>query len=162
MPFRTLSRAFFPKKKSHLDDINSGVKQGDPLSIALFLLFINEIIENISNGNEDTLLINDINLFMLLYANDAVLFFYISRKLQNMVNKLNDYSSIWNLKVNTNKTKIVIFEKVRKTNVNIHYNGILLEIVDNFKHLGTMFYKNGTGTEHKKLYLNMDPLRCII
>ena len=140
----------YKNRCSNFLEINSGVKQGDPLSPVLFVLFINDIIESISNGNADALPINDINLFMLLYADDAVLFSTSAEKLQIMVNKLNDYSSIRNLKVNTNKTKIMIFEKGRKTNVNIYYNGILLEIVDNFKYLGTMFYKNGCWNRTQK------------
>ena len=135
---------------SQFFNINAGVKQGDPLSPVLFIFFINDILENISTDNEDALSINDLNLFMLLYADDEVLFSTSPEMLQNMMNNLYDYSSIWNLKVNTNKTKIMIFEKGRKTNVNIYYNDVLLEVVDTFKYLGTMFYKNGCWNRTQK------------
>ena len=151
----------YKNKCSQFLNINAGVKQGDPLSPFLFIFFINDILENISTGNEDALSINNLNLFMLLYADDAVLFSTSPEMLQNMMNKLYDYSSIWNLKVNTNKTKIMIFEKGRKTNVNIYYNDVLLEVVDTFKYLGTMFYKNGCWIRTQKT-LNMALLLCII
>ena len=58
-----------------------------------------------------------------------------------MLNRLHAYSSVWGLKVNTDKTKIMIFEKRCKTSIDLFYDDTLLEVVDNFKYLGTMFYK---------------------
>ena len=72
-------------------NINTGVKQGDPLSPVLFVFFINDILENISNDNEIPISVNDINIFMLLYADDAVLLSTSPETLQNMVNKLSEY-----------------------------------------------------------------------
>ena len=54
------------------------------------------------------------------------------------------------LTVNTDKTKIMIFEKGLKTDVHIYYNNIELEVVDSFKYLGIMFYKNGSWNRTKK------------
>ena len=82
-----------------------------------------------------------------MYADDAVFF---SKTLQNMFYKLHDYSNEWGLKVNTDKTKIMIFEKGRKTDVHIYYNNIELEVVDSFKYLGIMFYKNGNWNRTQK------------
>ena len=103
-----------------------------------------------SSNVDDTMLINDFNLFMLQYADDAVFFAKSAESLQNMLNKLHEYSALWELRVNTDKTKIMIFEKGRKTNIDIFYNNILLEVVDNFKYLGTMFYKNGIWNRTRK------------
>ena len=103
-----------------------------------------------SSNVDDTMLINDFNLFMLQYADDAVFFAISAESLQNMLNKLHEYSALWELRVNTDKTKIMIFEKGRKTNIDIFYNNILLEVVDNFKYLGTMFYKNGIWNRTRK------------
>ena len=92
----------YNNKCSQLFDINAGVKQGDPLSAAFFIFFINDIIESTSNENGDAMSINDFNLFMLLYADDAVLFSKSSEALQNM---LHAYSTLWDLKVNTEKNE---------------------------------------------------------
>ena len=81
---------------------------------------------------------------MLLYCGDALLFAKSPDCLQNMLNKLYEYSCIWDIKVNTNKTKVMRFEKGRKTDVNLYYNDSLLEVVDNFKYLGAMFCTNGS------------------
>ena len=48
------------------------------------------------------------------------------------------------------KTKIMIFEKGRKTTADIFYNNTSLEVVDNFEYLGTMFYKNGSWNKMQK------------
>ena len=140
----------YKNKRSQFFNIDAGVKQGDPLSPVLFILFINDILENILVGNNNTVSIDDINLFMLLYADDAVLFAKSPQILQHMLDKLYEYSCVWDLKVNTEKTKIMIFEKGRKTTADIFYNNTLLEVVDNFKYLGAMFYKNGSWNRTQK------------
>ena len=53
------------------------------------------------------------------------------------------YCDTWKLSVNTNKTKVVIFEKGRHTSYDFYYGNTLLNIVDCFKYLGMYFYKNG-------------------
>ena len=81
-----------------------------------------------------------------------MLFFFSksAETLQNMLNRLHTYSSIWGLKVNTEKTKIMIFEKGPKTYIDIFYNDILLEVVNSFKYLGIMFFKNGSWNRTQK------------
>ena len=140
----------YNNKCSQFFDINAGVKQGDPLSPVLFKFFINDILESTSNENGDAMSINGFNLFMLLYADDAVLFSRSSEALQNMLNRWHAYSTLWDLKVNTEKTKIMIFEKGRKTSIDVIYDNTLLEVVDSFKYLGTMFYKNGNWNRTQK------------
>ena len=110
-----------------------------------------------SSNVDNTLLIKDFNLLMLLYADDAILFAKSAETLQNMFNKLHEYSALWEL---TDKTKIMIFEKGRKTNIDIYYNNTLLEVVDNFKYLGTMFYKNGSWNRTQKTFIRLYRL-CI-
>ena len=49
-------------------------EQDDPLSQVLFILFINDILETLSNENDVTFAVDDFNLFLLLYADDTVLY----------------------------------------------------------------------------------------
>ena len=123
----------------------------DPLSPVLFIFFINDIIENTSDHNDDILTINEINTFILMYADDAVFFSKSAQTLQNMLNKLHSYSNEWGLKINTDKTKLMIFEKgFPSEDVHIYYDDIELEVVDSFKYLGIMFYKNGSWNRTQK------------
>ena len=85
-----------------------------------------------------------------MYADDAVFFSKSAQTLQNMLYKLHDYSNEWGLKVKTDKTKIMIFEKGRKTDVHIYYNNIELEVVDSFKYLDIIVYKNGSWNRTQK------------
>ena len=49
-------------------------------------------------------------MFILLFADDAVLFAHTQEALQSLLNDLQYYCTTWKLKVNTNTTKIMIFK----------------------------------------------------
>lgn len=120
-----------------------GLKQGDPCSPLLFMLFINDIIENINADFENVFRIEELRIFMLLYADDAVVFAKSPTVLQSMLNDIELYCGTWGLKINTSKTKAMIFEKGRHTNYDFYLNNIKLEVVTSFKYLGIHFFKNG-------------------
>ncbi len=91
------------------------------------------------------LTLNKLKLFILLYADDSVIFALSPESLQTMLNDVQMYCNTWGLKVNTTKTKIMIFEKVISRNAahNFMYNDTILEVVNSFKYLGIHFFKNG-------------------
>ena len=133
-------------------DVFNGVKQGDPLSPILFIFFINDLVNNIKPNSElDLFFIDNLPLFALLYANDAVIFSKSSNGLQNMLDKLNIYCKRWNLKVNVEKTKVMIFEKGRKTIADIYFDDEKLELIEAFKYLGLTFFKNGKWFRSQKI-----------
>lgn len=122
---------------------NVGAKQGDPSSSLLFLFFINDIIHNINSNIDGIVNVDDIQLFMILFADDAALFAETPEALQSMLNDLYSYCQTWNLKVNINKTKIIIFENGRHTTHSFIFNNQQLEVVKSFKYLGICLFKNG-------------------
>ena len=62
-------------KLSHFFPSQIGLKQGDPLSALSFVFFINDIVQKVAtDDDQDSFSLSDINLFMLLYAIDVVLF----------------------------------------------------------------------------------------
>ena len=75
-----------------------GLKQGDPCSPLLFMLFINDIIENINADFENVFRIEELRIFMLLYADDAVVFAKSPTVLQSMLNDIELYCGTWGLK----------------------------------------------------------------
>ena len=96
---------------------NIGVKQGDPSSTLLLLYFINDIASNINVDIDGLFTVNELKLFLFLFADDAVLFANTPEALQSMLNYLYVYCDMWNLRVNTKKTKIMIFEKAKTYNM---------------------------------------------
>ncbi len=84
-------------------------------------------------------------LFTFLYADDTVLFANSAEDLQNSINCLVEYSAMWKLKINVDKTKIIIFSKNGRHSKNLTFscNGNPVEIVNEFKYLGVIFKSNG-------------------
>ena len=87
-----------------------------PSSGLMFLFFINDILTNINSNIDGIFTINEMKIFLLLFADDAVLFAQTPTALQSMLNDLEQYCNTWGLKINTNKTKVMIFERGRSTN----------------------------------------------
>ena len=63
-------------------------------------------------GNPDSrLVIDDIVLIILLFADDMVIFGKTPQKLQDNLNHLHSHCTKWGLKVNTDKIKVMLFRK---------------------------------------------------
>ena len=64
--------------------------------------------------------VDEVKLFLLGYADDQVLFSTSPTTLQSMLNDIELYCNVWGLKININKTKLLIFEKAgRHSNYNL-------------------------------------------
>ena len=131
-------------------DSHIGLKQGDPSFPLMFMLFINDIIDNINSNFQNIFTIDEMKIFMILYADDAILFANTPNVLQSMLNDIDTYCTTWGLKINTRKTKITIFERGRHTSYNFYLKGTKLDIVTSFKYLGIHFFKNGNRYRTQK------------
>jgi len=64
------------------------------------------------HGNTNSgILINDIVVIILLFADDMSIFGNNPENLQNNLNLLYDYCNTWGLAVNGDKTKIIVLRK---------------------------------------------------
>ena len=82
------------------------------------LLFINNNISDLLNDiNLDTYL----KLYVLLYADDTVILAESPRELQLALDAMDQYCTLWKLKINVSKTKVLVFSRgyVRKNPQNL-------------------------------------------
>ncbi|KAL5005625.1 hypothetical protein ScPMuIL_016783 [Solemya velum] len=127
------------------DDIisNVGVKQGCVLSPLLFNLYLHDLPSIFEDC--DPIRLHDTDVSCLLYADDLVI---VSRSycgLQRALNNLSDYCQKWDLTVNLDKTKIIIFNRGgrRITRHSFSYRGIAIETVQSYCYLGIIFSSAG-------------------
>ena len=119
----------------------SGVPQGSILGPLLFLLFINDLPSVATCTTalfaDDSKCFSEINSL-----NDCVL-------LQNDLDKMYEWSVLWNMSFNPTKCKILSI--TRRTNpicYNYSMNGVPLENVGNFKDLGVVIDEKLTFNTH--------------
>ena len=88
----------FQATKSRFFTSFNGKKQGDPTSPLLFMLFINDILQNINAGVDNIFTVDDMQLFLMLYADDAVVFAKSPETLQSILYDIESYCTLWDLK----------------------------------------------------------------
>ena len=146
------STVFFP--------CQTGVRQGENLSPLLFSIFLNDLRHYLSTNGAQGVLCDSgddenihvfMRLFVLLFADDTVLFSKSKEDLQTALNIFSEYCTTWKLTINTAKTKVMIFSSGRQgKNVKFHLNGAELEIVNESKYLGIYLARSGAFAKAKK------------
>ena len=123
-----------------------GVRQGESLSPFLFAMFINDLESTLQTSGMLGLNMDTLKLFIVLYADDAVLLSESREDMQAGLNILSEYCKRWRLTLNTDKTKVVIFRTGGRPNRldKWYYNGALLEVVSYFTYLGLVFSRTGS------------------
>ena len=146
-------------------------RQGDILSPFLFSLFLNLeeffIHENVPGLNSisdelDSSLDIFMKLFIILYAEDIVLMAESSSNLQTLLDNFYLYCDTWKMKLNVDKTKIVVFSKGRlPRNLIFNYNGTNIEIVKDFNLLGIYFSRTGSLKFVKTIFMKKPLKLCM-
>lgn len=115
-------------------------------------MYLNDLEEELSVKGVKGVVIGMFKLFLLLYADDIVLFGETDADLQNALNILEDYCSRWKLTVNTQKTKIMVFRKGGRlsSNFKFTYQDKTIEVINKFSYLGIVFTSGGSSYETQK------------
>jgi hypothetical protein len=130
----------------------AGVRQGENLSPVLFSLYINDLEQFLCNKDCEGITIkcpnNDamsayLRLFILLYADDTVLFAENPGQLQLIINYFNEYCETWKLEVNISKTKVVIFGggPAKNSKLSFYFGDKEIQITDSYVYLGIKFHR---------------------
>ena len=123
-------------------DISAGVPQGSVLGPLLFLIYVNDIAD-------------DLISLTRLFADDTSIG-NSSRDLNSTIirtnfdlDKISTWAKKWLVKFNPSKTDIMIFSGRNLPYEPVfHFENTRIEIVKEHKHLGLTFQSNGKWTEH--------------
>ena len=88
-----------------------GLFQGEIMSPILFSFFLNDIEQNLQELIFDGITLDQITIYLLLFADDAILISDTKEGLQRSLNQFEAYCKKWKLTVNIGKTKVMICKK---------------------------------------------------
>lgn len=135
--------------------IEDGVRQGGILSPFLFKLYVDDIIGNISDMDEGcTFGICKVNI--MAYADDIVLIAQSISEMEKLYSKLCDLIQDFNLIINKNKSKSLIFHKSssKVTPTVLKLLDDEIEVVKHFKYLGHIIESTLQDSKDVELRLN--------
>ena len=128
-------------KTSSKCDVKSGVPQGTVLGPALFLVYINDLPENISSTIR--LFADDTYMYRVIESKDDTI------KLQNDLNTLIKWEKEWAMEFHPTKCKVLrITNKLNIITNDYHMHGYNLKLVDNAKYLGVTINKKLSWKPH--------------
>lgn len=132
-----------------------GVRQGDPLSPTLFKIYVNDIVDSLKNTDNTTPVnIGEIKINCLLYADDIILISRTKSGLQKCLDTIHTFSKRWHMPVNTQKTKVMIFNRAgRFLKEKYTLGNEMIECVNEYSYLGISLSSSGSFTKAaQKLY----------
>ena len=117
-------------------DVASGVPQGSILGPLLFLMYINDMVEELSESTNIALFADDAKTYSKIKSSND------HQALQRDLSKLEDWSNLWKLKFNSNKCKVLRMSRVLKHDSVYRMNDEILENVTSFNDLVVLITKD--------------------
>lgn len=126
--------------------VTQGLKQGCLLSPVLFSLYLNDLHDYLPGGIN----VAGTVVKVLLYADDIVLLSDSPKGLQNMIDALYVYCNQWLLRINLEKSKIMIFRTCTRISHGLYwkFGDNLIDVVNEYKYLGIKLTYNLSFKKH--------------
>ena len=135
-----------------------GTRQGCVTSPKIFSLLVNDLIKYLQhNCGEGIYITEDVSsLYALMYADDVSSFADTVCRLQKQIDSISNFCKELNMKINIEKTKIIVFRNggALKNSEKWLLEGKRIEVVSFYKYLGVYFTpKLSWSLTVEKLYL---------
>ena len=131
-----------------------GTRQGCILSPFLFIFYLNEFTEMCRNECLTGVYVNEnlTNIVSLLFADDMVLCADTVFNLQKQLNLLKLFCDKWGMKVNLDKTNVIVYRNggIIKSYEKWWFNGVKIQTSSYYKYLGLMVSSRGSWTTATK------------
>jgi Reverse transcriptase (RNA-dependent DNA polymerase) len=134
-------RVFVNASFSNETCLNAGVPQGSVLGPLLFLIYVNDIAENLISLTR--LFADDSSLSVS--SEDTNL---IEQILNTDLREISTWAKQWLVDFNPNKTEVVFFSLVCRNRPTLFFQNSQLNFVEHHKHLGVTLSQDGTWHEH--------------
>ena len=133
-------------------DSTHGVLQGGIVSPKLFNLYLSDMHDYLDQSCGIT--IDGVTYTHLLYADDLVLVSDNVNAMQTLLKNLETYCRKWHLIINSQKSKVMIFNKSGRSTSKEAYNFSIenkeLEVVNSYKYLGHVI--SNSNNTHKEMF----------
>lgn len=140
--FMRNQKVFINGRYSSLKYISAGVPQGSVLGPLLFLLYINDITDNLTS-------------MARLFADDTSLSFSSAdvAEIEQVMNAdlrvLNDWAKKWLVTFHPQKTEVMLISNIfNDYNLQLVFDNNILNIVQHHKHLGVIMSSNNKWNQH--------------
>ena len=130
-------------------DINTGVRQGDSLSPSLFSILINDLVQEVKDMNAGVM-VGEVNLPILLYADDIVLISPTPQKLQSMLDVVGNWCRKWGIQVNAKKTQVLHARNPQRPRSTFEFRcgEAALDYAGTYKYLGYVLHEHLSETKN--------------
>ena len=136
-------RVILPGTHSDWNYIYAGVPQGSILGPLLFLLYINDIVNDI--GSNIRLFADDTSLFLVVENPDTA-----AETLNSDLEKITRWANTWLVKFNPAKTESLLISRkvIKPVHTPLYMQNHEIKEDENHKHLGLYFSNDGTWHTH--------------